>query len=381
MTKVISLYSHKGGVSKTTTSFHLGWKLADLGLNVLLVDLDPQCNLTSYVVGAADNEQKLVEIYKSKEYETIYDKLEPIVSGNGDITAATKLIPTKHAKIKLLAGSLKLADFDVFISFALSSNQTLPFTSPLVGALNHCIRATARTGDFDVVILDLSPSASAFNRSALMSSDYFIVPTSPEFFSLESLKSMGGMLAAWSDDFLKFRKSQKYPLPEKSPKFLGIISQRFSLTTSRMEDGDSSTSTDRMAKRFRMWLGEIQNESKNLAQSLMNKDADMSVSCKQFQEAVDEGEEPYNLISISDFCSLAPLSQKYSKPVFALEDRELESKGAVQVVDKKRRADFDELFNKLALRVATLCGLDSALKVADKEKFDIAIKRAAKPAQ
>ena len=381
MTKVISLYSHKGGVSKTTTSFHLAWKLADLGLNVLLADLDPQCNLTSYVVGAADNEEKLIEIYKSKEYENIYDKLEPIVSGSGDITAATKLIPSKHPKIKLLAGSLKLADFDVFISFALSSNQTLPFTSPLVGALNHCIRATARAGDFDVVILDLSPSASAFNRSVLMSSDYFIVPTSPEFFSLESLKSMGNMLAAWSDDFLKFRKSQKYPLPEKAPKFLGIISQRFSLTTSRMEDGDSSTSTDRMAKRFRMWLGEIQNESKNLAQSLRNKDANMSVSSKEFQDAVDGAEEPYNLISISDFRSLAPLSQKYSKPVFALEDRELESSGAVQTVDKKRRGDFDELFSKLALRVATLCGLDNALKVADKEKFDTAIKRAAKPAQ
>jgi len=376
MTKVISLYSHKGGVSKTTTSFHLAWKFANLGLNVLLIDLDPQCNLTSYVVGAAENEDRLIEIYKSKEYETIYDKLEPIVNGNGDITAATKLISTKHPKIKLLAGSLKLADFDVFISFALSSNQTLPFTSPLVGALNHCIRATARNGDFDVVILDLSPSASAFNRSALMSSDYFIVPTSPEFFSLESLKSMGGMLATWNDDFAKFRKSQKYPLPEKSPKFLGIISQRFSLTTSRMEDDDSSTNTDRMAKRFRMWLGEIQKESKNLAKTLIAKDRDMSVSREEFLNAVSDAEEPYNLISISDFRSLAPLSQKYSKPVFALEDRELESSGAVQAVDKKRRADFDELFNKLALRVAKLCNLDSYLESVDKEKFNDSLKKA-----
>lgn len=356
--KVISLYSHKGGVSKTTTSFHLAWKLADdLGLKVLLVDLDPQCNLTSYVVGAADNEERLIEIYRSKDYETIYDKLEPIVSGSGDITAATKLAPTKHEKIKLLAGSLKLADFDVFISFALSSNQTLPFTSPLVGALNQCIRATARDGDFDVVILDLSPSASAFNRSALMSSDYFIVPTSPEFFSLESLKTMGGMLSAWDDDFSKFRKSQKYPLPERSPQFLGIISQRFSLTTSRVEDGDSPTSTERMAKRFRMWLTEIQKESKNLAKTLSDKNPNMSVSHEEFENAVNKEEEPYNLVSISDFRSLAPLSQKYSKPVFALEDKELESSGAVLLVDKNRRSDFDKVFTQLALRVAKLCAI------------------------
>ena len=46
MTKIISLFNNKGGVSKTTTTFHLGWKLAELGYKTLIVDTDPQCNLT-----------------------------------------------------------------------------------------------------------------------------------------------------------------------------------------------------------------------------------------------------------------------------------------------------------------------------------------------
>ncbi|MDN3509182.1 MAG: ParA family protein [Candidatus Neptunochlamydia sp.] len=45
-TKVISLFNHKGGVSKTTTTYHLGCMLADLGVKTLVVDADPQCNLT-----------------------------------------------------------------------------------------------------------------------------------------------------------------------------------------------------------------------------------------------------------------------------------------------------------------------------------------------
>jgi chromosome partitioning protein len=51
MMPIISLFNHKGGVSKTTTAFNLGWAMADRGHRVLMVDGDPQCNLTGTVLG------------------------------------------------------------------------------------------------------------------------------------------------------------------------------------------------------------------------------------------------------------------------------------------------------------------------------------------
>ena len=51
MTIKIVLFNHKGGVSKTTTTFNLGWMLASKGKKVILVDTDPQCNLTGMVLG------------------------------------------------------------------------------------------------------------------------------------------------------------------------------------------------------------------------------------------------------------------------------------------------------------------------------------------
>jgi Mrp family chromosome partitioning ATPase len=62
---IISLFNHKGGVSKTTTAFNLGWALADRGKRVLIVDGDPQCNLTGTVLGF-DGIEDFAAFYKAK---------------------------------------------------------------------------------------------------------------------------------------------------------------------------------------------------------------------------------------------------------------------------------------------------------------------------
>jgi cellulose biosynthesis protein BcsQ len=50
MHKTIALFNHKGGVSKTTTTFNLGWMLAEKGQRVVIIDTDPQCNLSGLVL-------------------------------------------------------------------------------------------------------------------------------------------------------------------------------------------------------------------------------------------------------------------------------------------------------------------------------------------
>ena len=76
MTKVICLFNHKGGVSKTTTAFNLGWMLALNGKKVLLADFDPQCNLTGMVLGYKGIED-LESTYKADPANTVKDGLAP----------------------------------------------------------------------------------------------------------------------------------------------------------------------------------------------------------------------------------------------------------------------------------------------------------------
>ena len=67
MAKTISLFNNKGGVSKTTTTFHLGWKLAEMGYKTLIVDTDPQCNLTGLCLNS-DKENKLLNFYQQNNF-------------------------------------------------------------------------------------------------------------------------------------------------------------------------------------------------------------------------------------------------------------------------------------------------------------------------
>ena len=67
MTKSICLFNHKGGVSKTTTAFNLGWALADRGNKVLLIDLDSQCNLTGLVMEQDSIDDENMETFMQVE--------------------------------------------------------------------------------------------------------------------------------------------------------------------------------------------------------------------------------------------------------------------------------------------------------------------------
>lgn len=78
--KLLSLFSHKGGVSKTTTTFNLGWQLADKGHKTLIVDADPQCNLTALVLDY-NSVRDIEDFYKENPGSDLSAGLRPVMSG------------------------------------------------------------------------------------------------------------------------------------------------------------------------------------------------------------------------------------------------------------------------------------------------------------
>jgi cellulose biosynthesis protein BcsQ len=346
MAPVISLFNHKGGVSKTTTAFNLGWAMAERGRRVMIVDGDPQCNLTGTTLGFKGIGD-FNAFYQRYPNANLNSCLAPIFTGSGSPLTPAQITSTIHPNLFLLAGNIDLAENETQVSVALSTSSAIPALQNIPGAVCKLLRLTAAAYQIDAVIVDMSPSVGALNQCFLMGSDYFIVPTSPDYYCNQAISSLARVLPKWNASVHPFRNpSLLYPFPSNPPKFCGIISQRY-----RPRLGNPAQS-------FQNWIDIIKRTVVcELVPSLSA--SNMSVSESDFLTAIP-GDTPYNLINISDFNSLIAQSQKFNVPVFALSDAQIEQVGQILTTMKENRTNFNRSFSQLANTVEILTGLTAA---------------------
>ena len=308
--------------------------MADRGKRVLIVDGDPQCNLTGTVLGF-NTTSSFEDFYGANPKANITDCLEPIFRANGKRLAAAKVTKTGHENLHLLAGNIALAENETQISVALSASVAIPALQNIPGSLSALLRKTAEKYELDVVIVDMSPSVGAINQCFIMGSDYFTVPTSPDYYCNQAVSSLARVLPRWNDIVAQFRtKSLLYPFPERPPQFCGIISQRY------------RPRRDNPAVSFQEWINTIKGTvTKELVPAL--KACNMCITKADFNGA-SPSDTPYNIVNISDFNSLIAQSQKHSTPVFALSDQQIAQAGVILGTVKESREKFRNVFDSLA---------------------------------
>ena len=194
-TKKVVLFNHKGGVSKTTTTFHIGWMLAKMGHKVLLVDGDPQCNLTALFLGS--NFDEYYEKEETKK-QNIKDGVKVAFDGKPTpITAINCPQANRNLNLYLLPGHMNLSEYDAQLNFAQTATMALTSLKSLPGAFNDLIDKTCRVYDIEFVFIDLNPGLSSINQNLFLISDAFIIPTNPDTFSLMAIKSLSAILPRW----------------------------------------------------------------------------------------------------------------------------------------------------------------------------------------
>jgi chromosome partitioning protein len=343
MAILIAPFNHKGGVSKTTTAFNLGWAMADHGKRVLIVDGDPQCNLTGTVLGF-DGVSDFREFYDKHPNGNISNCLDPIFQGSGSPLTPATITATANPNLFLLAGNIALAENETQISVALSTSSAIPALQNIPGSVCALLRMTAEANKIDAVIVDMSPSVGALNQCFLIGSDYFIVPTSPDYYCNQAISSLSRVLPKWNVSVAHFRSTTLlYPFPKNPPKFCGIISQRY-----RPRLGSPAYS-------FQQWIDVIKNTVLTEFVPALTIHG-MSISVPEFN-ACAAMDTPFNLINISDFNSLIAQSQKHSTPVFALSDDQIEQVGIILETMKGSRDTFRKSFSDLANSIEIIAGI------------------------
>lgn len=345
MTIQICLFNHKGGVSKTTTAFNLGWKLADKGKRVLLVDCDPQCNLTGMVLGfkAAG---ELEKIYQSDGVRNIKQGLAPAFESKpSPIEAVICEEVENQPNMFLLPGHIGLAEYEVTLGIAQELSGSLVTLQNLPGSLRHLFQITAERYNIDYILIDMSPSLGPTNQNLLMTSEFFLVPMAPDYFSVMATDSLAHTLPKWASwrtqaVELSALQAATYPFPKIIPKFIGTVVQKYRL---RSQQNASAA--------FQKWIDEIENGVReNLIPVMAN--CNMLLDSTEYEKVGINNGKP--ILQMSDFNGLIALSQKHKAPVFCLSDEQLEQTGIVLTRTKKSMTQFDRLFNEAADKIIKL---------------------------
>ena len=177
--KTISIICQKGGVGKTTTVVNVASVFASLGYKTLVLDLDPQGNVSTYL-----NYDKNTD--KFTDAVDLLEKKEVITPG----------LITEN--LDILSSNIKISKFN---------EEKIVGGSKLQQAFQNIIFK-----EYEIIIIDTPPTMSSLVQEALSVSDYYLIPAKPEFLAVEGVAQA-----------MEFAKKTISSINNANPLFLGVL--------------------------------------------------------------------------------------------------------------------------------------------------------------
>lgn len=237
----LTIFNHKGGVGKTTLTVNIGAALAKRGKRVLLVDSDPQCNLTSYLF-SDDVVDELLDSSDTESGSTIWTAVRQVYHSMGTVGT---LSPFESGidGLYVLPGDIRMSVYENFLWDAWTDclKRRLGGLRATI-AISELVNQIMRDHEIDYVFYDTGPNIGPLNRALLLDTDYFIIPVACDLFSVRALSTLGQTLKNWIIDW----KTVVSLAPDDAillsgrPKFLGYIPQRYKVYGQTMANAPST---------------------------------------------------------------------------------------------------------------------------------------------
>jgi cellulose biosynthesis protein BcsQ len=292
----LALFNHKGGVGKTTLAVNIAAGLVEMGKKVLMVDADPQCNISSFFLPETQLDEILGESGEDEGGGTIWSAVKPVVIGTGDVVDVPVHKAAGLSNLLLLVGDVLLSQYEEELPSAWTDAFARKQRGYVVmGAMDKAVRNIAAKHSIDVVIYDVGPNVGPLNRAIVLGCDGFITPVAPDLFSLRALSSVGVAVAKWIQDWrtvqLLAPQDRRNELLNAHPKYLGYIVSAF-----KAYGGSKS-------KPHEYWEAKIAPRVKSrIVDTLKDVDPDLVLA------------PPYKIADVKHYQSLAALAQDNGLP-------------------------------------------------------------------
>lgn len=363
----ISIFNNKGGVGKSTLTFHLAHALGAINKRVIIVDADPQCNVTLYglnveemhsiweseteyidTIGFEEARKKDLDYQKKiEEVRTLHFLLKPTEEGTGDIE---KLPPLKqlNENVFLLPGRLSLHSYEEAIASRWSDAFVgNPLAIRTIGKIRLLLEEYSNLYNIDYVLFDTSPSIGILNKIIISTTDALLIPCNADMFSLYGIRNIGGALTIWQKQFEVLNSllsdEKKKNLPSKFVQFVGytIYNTRKITKDPQLNELDIAQSNYHYAKMIPDTI--LNFIPKRLRQSLSDVQAQTRIGGNSI---------------IHSHNTLPGMAQKYKQPMWILPSMELDpedntvkgNKGIYEATHEK----YIEFANDLITRLNTL---------------------------
>lgn len=241
----IAVFNNKGGVGKSTLTFHLGNALADMGKKTLLLDLDPQSNLTLFGLHASQiddlwqaEEPFISDFEKARascsegEYKalvaaprSVHFRLKATEDGTGESPEISPPLELRH-NLHLIPGRLSLHMYEEVIASRWSdAYRGDPLAIRTITRVRKLCAELSAIYNYDYVLIDTSPSLGILNKVLISTADGFVIPCMPDVFSLYGIRNIGHALRRWKHEFdtlyLVLSADKRASFPRMFVQFLG----------------------------------------------------------------------------------------------------------------------------------------------------------------
>jgi chromosome partitioning protein len=334
--KSLVLFNNKGGVGKTTLGYHIAHMMARRGLRVVVLDYDPQCNISAAFVPPEELEELWDDDAPREPGRTVSGCIENVRRGKGELLPPA--LYQADDNLWLLPGHLRLSRFEQPLAeeWGRVSSANNERALDITLALTRLAHSAGDRVGADVVLVDVGPSLGALNRAALLACDVVVVPVAPDLFSLQGLRNVGPTLREWREDWhamLAGIERRGEGAPEATHDFTpaGYIVQQHLVRA------------DRPIKAYEKWALRIPNE---YHRHVLGEPHGFS-----------EGYEldPARIFFFRHYASLVPLALDARKPMFDLKPADGINGSLYKAVASCRR-DVNALVTELARRLGVPVG-------------------------